>query len=166
MDNESGIVSGIVLIAKNIIKENSASLPALGQLVASGAVSGIDYLANGSDFIVNAVRDVLRFIEDGVFACPASTAAAARVDAKVPVWRYRFFHKFDNLLLGGQGAFHVGDVPIVMGTSERKIGAKNVDEQTLLIKNVMTAWATFAKDPEEGLTKLGWPKYDPNSESC
>ena len=25
----------------------------------------------------------------------------------------------------------------------------------------MTAWATFAKDPQNGLKKLGWPVYDP-----
>jgi cholinesterase len=27
---------------------------------------------------------------------------------------------------------------------------------------MMKAWATFAKDPKEGLTKvMGWPTYDP-----
>jgi hypothetical protein len=25
------------------------------------------------------------------------------------------------------------------------------------------AWAGFAKDPEHGLEKLGWPLYDPTS---
>jgi cholinesterase len=29
----------------------------------------------------------------------------------------------------------------------------------------MTAWATFAKEPKDGLTKLGWPKYDPAKET-
>jgi hypothetical protein len=28
----------------------------------------------------------------------------------------------------------------------------------------MHAWATFADNPESGLEKLGWPKYDPNGE--
>jgi hypothetical protein len=29
----------------------------------------------------------------------------------------------------------------------------------------MTAWATFAKDPMNGLTKLGWPVYDGSKET-
>jgi hypothetical protein len=29
----------------------------------------------------------------------------------------------------------------------------------------MTAWATFAKDPHDGLTKLGWPVYDPTKDT-
>lgn len=32
---------------------------------------------------------------------------------------------------------------------------------------IMTGWATFAKDPVHGLEKLGWPVYDESSEySC
>lgn len=27
---------------------------------------------------------------------------------------------------------------------------------------MMSAWAAFAKDPEKGLEKLGWPTYDEN----
>jgi cholinesterase len=31
-----------------------------------------------------------------------------------------------------------------------------------MVGKIMTAWATFAKDPKEGLSKvIGWPKYDP-----
>jgi hypothetical protein len=32
-----------------------------------------------------------------------------------------------------------------------------------LAKKIRDAWASFAKDPEHGLEKLGWPVYDPNS---
>lgn len=28
------------------------------------------------------------------------------------------------------------------------------------------AWAEFARDPEDGLANLGWPKYDPDGKSC
>jgi len=27
------------------------------------------------------------------------------------------------------------------------------------------AWVTFARDPQNGLTKLGWPRYDPSTDS-
>jgi hypothetical protein len=33
-----------------------------------------------------------------------------------------------------------------------------------MIRTVMSAWAAFAKDPKEGLTRFGWPVYDENSE--
>jgi hypothetical protein len=65
-----------------------------------------------------------------------------------------------------QGAYHSSDVPIVFGTTELKPGAsKNTPEQDKYIKNVMTAWATFAKDPEKGLVKLGWPIADATPDS-
>ncbi|KIW00240.1 uncharacterized protein PV09_08132 [Verruconis gallopava] len=98
----------------------------------------------------------------GVFNCPAATAAKARHDAGVPVWRAYFMGQWNNTNLGGLGAYHVSDVPLVMGATERKEGATpDEPEETLMIKNVMNAWAAFAKDPENGLTNLGWPRYDP-----
>jgi len=30
---------------------------------------------------------------------------------------------------------------------------------------MQTAWGNFAKDPEHALSKLGWPRYNPNGES-
>jgi cholinesterase len=164
-DNEGGLITGIASILHKVIKANNDSIPADLKKLTNGAVQGIEYVA-GSGVIPGFVRGFLHFIEEGVFNCPASKAADARKEAGVPVWRYRMFSAFENDLLGGVGAFHVSDVPIVMGTSERKPGgAKNTAEQDKLIKNVMTAWATFAKDPEGGLTKLGWPTYDTKSKS-
>ena len=39
----------------------------------------------------------------------------------------------------------------------------NREEEKKMIETVMGAWATFAKDPKEGLKKYGWPIYDPES---
>lgn len=123
--------------------------------------NAFDWAYNGESSAAVALRWILKFIEDGVFNCPAAGAAEARVKAGVPIWRFRFMGVWKNTNLGGLGAFHVSDVPLVLGTSERKQGAaKNEPEQDVLIKNVMTAWSTFAKDPDDGLTKLGWPKYN------
>jgi carboxylesterase type B len=158
-DNEAGIVSGFVLAAVKWAKAQPADkLPKEAQSL----FKLIDWFRDGDDFLINSIRGVLHFIEDGVFNCPASTAAAARARAGVPVWRYRFMARYPNTLLEGQGAYHVGDVPIVMGATERKpTASKNTAEEEQMIKNTMTAWASFAKDPENGLSKLGWPKYNP-----
>jgi cholinesterase len=32
-----------------------------------------------------------------------------------------------------------------------------------MVSTIMKAWASFAKDPKEGLSKaMGWPVYDPS----
>jgi cholinesterase len=38
----------------------------------------------------------------------------------------------------------------------------DTDVEKELVAKMMKAWATFAKDPKEGLSKvMGWPVYDP-----
>jgi carboxylesterase type B len=43
--------------------------------------------------------------------------------------------------------------------SNQKISFPDTEEQKKLTKTMMTAWASFAKDPEGGLEKMGWPVY-------
>jgi hypothetical protein len=56
----------------------------------------------------------------------------------VPAWRYIQTN-------AGTGA----DLSAVLGNG-----------MTGASKTFQSAWATFVKDPANGLTKLGWPKYD------
>jgi carboxylesterase type B len=131
-------------------------------LVGRAAKQLLNFLSDNDGAAIEGLRWILSFIEDGVFNCPAGEAAAARASAGVPVWRYRFMGQWQNVQIGGKGAYHVSDIPLTMGTTERKTTAtRNTAAEEELIKNVMTAWSTFAKDPVNGLTKLGWPRYDP-----
>lgn len=75
-----------------------------------------------------------------VFNCPASIAAAARIANNVPAWRVRFY--------GAGSTGHGAELPFVFGS---KAGA--------LSDYVMKTWAGFAKDPNDYLTKEGWPTY-------
>jgi hypothetical protein len=51
---------------------------------------------------------------------------------------------------------------MTFGTTELRPGVpKDTSEKAKLSKNWRHAWAEFAKDPENGLKKLGWPVYDP-----
>jgi carboxylesterase type B len=164
-DNEAGLVAGFALVISKFLKANPNVFGASGSSVVNIATGAIDYLKDGKGFIPDSIRSFFHFIEDGIFNCPANTAAEARFKAKVPVWRYRYFGSWDNMAISGVGAYHVAEVPMVMGTTERKLGAKNTPEQNEVTKSIMGAWSAFAKDPVEGLTKYGWPRYEPQSKS-
>lgn len=159
MDKEGNIVVGGLYAGLSIAKK----LPGIAAIGGSYLESAANSFGSAQDIVSTTLKFFLRFVEDSIFNCPAGTAAAARAAHGVPVWRYRMMGVWDNELLGGYGAYHLADVPIVMGTTMRKATATpNDPEEEKLINVTMTAWATFAKDPENGLTELGWPKYDPN----
>jgi cholinesterase len=94
-------------------------------------------------------------------SCGPGNVAADRRKAGIPAWRYRMFGQWPNLeMYPGMASYHSMDVPFVFGATERTSAIPSTPDQLQLEKNVMTAWATFAKDPEHGLEKLGWPLYD------
>lgn len=102
----------------------------------------------------------------GVFQCPAANAARARADAGVPVWRYLYAGEWPNQQLGAccpgiKGAWHGAEIALVFGSTELKGKGNDTDAEKALARKMRDAWAGFAKDPEKGLTKLGWPLYNP-----
>lgn len=109
--------------------------------------------------------EAMKRANDIGFSCPAGFTAEARSRAGVPVWRYRYMSVWPNTaLVPGMGAYHTSEIPLVFGTSELKPNAtEDLPEEAALSKNMRHAWATFAKDPQNGLKKMGWPKYDPKS---
>ncbi|KAL9010263.1 MAG: hypothetical protein Q9173_004782 [Seirophora scorigena] len=112
---------------------------------------------------------------DGSFTCPIAFAAQTRASLDIPTWRYRYFGDWDNLRLygpsegngneQGSGAYHGADVEMVTGASEDVSGLPKSQEERKMEMVFMEAWAAFAKDPTEGLEKLGWPSYDPDTKN-
>ena len=47
--------------------------------------------------------------------------------------------------------------------SNQKISFPDTEEQKKLTKSMMTAWASFAKNPDKALEEMGWPVYNPES---
>ncbi|KAF2664087.1 alpha/beta-hydrolase [Microthyrium microscopicum] len=92
------------------------------------------------------------------FSCPPGRAAADREAQGLGAWRYRFMAKYSN----ADTTKHGGELSVVWGTmdGQRPNLPKSTEEEYTLSKNVMKRWAAFAKDPKEGLTKLGWPVFD------
>jgi cholinesterase len=63
-----------------------------------------------------------------------------------------------------EGAYHGSELPLVYGAPKLKDASnQNTDTpaEAALTKVMMTAWAGFAKDSQNGLTKLGYPLYTP-----
>ena len=97
------------------------------------------------------------------FTCATDHATTARANAGVPVYRYRYFAEWPNLVLyPGSGAYHGSDLHMVFGAAEDVTGEPNTIEEIWTTDYTQWAWASFARDPANGLSKtLVWPTYDP-----
>jgi hypothetical protein len=66
------------------------------------------------------------------------------------------------------GSWHGSEIAHVFDNSERISSRDKVaaTENQLKVSELMNkAWAEFAKDPEKGLSKLGWPVYNEKGSS-
>ncbi|KAK8909570.1 hypothetical protein QC760_002270 [Botrytis cinerea] len=93
------------------------------------------------------------------FTCPSGYRANYSTQANVNTWRYRYFGSFPNtMIVPNAGAWHTAEVPLLFDTN--LANPPETAEQVEIGKYMRGAWATFAKDPENGLSNYGWPKYD------
>ncbi len=142
-------------------------------LAAAGLFAPLPYFAGNNDnefgyYAIAAFAANKTFIPAQIalfnleaFNCPTAAEAAARVMYNVPVWRYRYFGDWPNVrLYPNSSAYHGSEIGLVFGTAEDISGLPNTPAEDALSAYMMSAWAAFADDPIEGLSKLGWPKYD------
>jgi cholinesterase len=99
------------------------------------------------------------------FACPPARSASARIKAGLPAWRYRYMAAYWNTAMGGNStkapvSAHGSELSVVWGTMDNTNKGVSTPDEVWLSGKIRKAWAAFAKDPSEGLTKLGWPIYD------
>jgi len=120
----------------------------------------------------SGLQSPLLSVANGAFSCPSGTAAKARSDNKVKAYRYLYAGEWPNQSIApNAGAWHGSEIGMVFGSIEyqqtffgemtaQKIEFPDTPNQKKLSKTMMNAWASFAKDPDNALDKLGWPTYD------
>lgn len=100
------------------------------------------------------------------FTCPVTYQAEGRIWQGVSTYIFRYFTDWENTrLFPTSGAYHGVDLHMVFGASEDVSGLPTTEDQRKLTKLMQKAWCTFAQDPRDGLTKLGWPCYDAKEKS-
>lgn len=98
------------------------------------------------------------------FTCPCSDRANASLAANSPVWRYYYMGIFPNLALAPySGSWHQSELPLLFNTVPATPPSTPEEDRTA--KYIRGAWSKFAKDPQNGLTEFGWPKYDPTQDT-
>ncbi|KAF2432318.1 alpha/beta-hydrolase [Tothia fuscella] len=93
--------------------------------------------------------------------CGPHASSLSYRKAGVASWRYLYSGTFANNTAPGAG--HGDEIALVFGTIDHPSKRKSTSEEGKLSLYLRTAWTTFAKDPVNGLTKLGWPVYDEKS---
>jgi cholinesterase len=111
---------------------------------------------------------ILDDIDLQAFTCPSGIRANASVSAGNPTWRYRYFGVFDDISAPEEvGAFHASEIPMIFGLYDPQQPVPSTTGEIDLSDYMQGAWATFAKNPVNGLKtyKDGWPTYDVNTDS-
>lgn len=113
--------------------------------------------------VISMITD---FITKAVFSCPAGTTAADHVKAELPTFRYRYDGVFPDTFNRPYAltAFHSAEIPIVFGTASLSELPPTMIENELSAF-VQSAWVAFARNPSQGLTELGWPQYDAETDT-
>jgi len=149
------------IVFANYTERTPAKLPTL--------VGSTDYEAGlfRTEFSVMGINLSETFWNDfniQEFTCPSSDRANASLIANSPVWRYRYMGVFPNVAIAPYaGSYHAAEISLIFNTMPATPPMTSDEDRTA--KYIRGAWSSFAKDPENGLTSYGWPKYDPTQDT-
>lgn len=62
-------------------------------------------------------------------------------------------------------SYHGSDLSELFGTAKNVTGEPSTKEQERFSIHMQGAWAAFGRDPHYGLSKYGWPRYNPSTSS-
>lgn len=117
--------------------------------------------------LVSLLQPVFDIATLAAFTCGAEQASKLRVGQGVTTYRYLYYGgNYTNTFVNFVGSdYHTSELPIVFGTAASLTGIPDEGAETTMGPFIRNSWAAFAKDPENGLANLGWPKYSPDSKS-
>lgn len=124
--------------------------------------------AGSNRFILNQTQqDEISF---GQYVCPtaqdANVKSESLADYNVSMYRYEYFGDWPNLrLYPGSGAYHTSETSMIFGTMQDLSGQPDSDLESTVSQYMQHAWATFARDPKNGLSSLGWPAYNQSEDT-
>ncbi|KJA28806.1 hypothetical protein HYPSUDRAFT_61648 [Hypholoma sublateritium FD-334 SS-4] len=124
---------------------------------------------SGIGYTIPAITEIYSDAATGfVGTCPSNRTAMLRLNANVPTFRYQYQGIFRSLSTRPDlRAYHSSEIPMIFGTyNDTVINGATVPatlDQVALSKYMQSAWVAFARDPEGGLPKIGWPTYDPST---
>ncbi|KAB5539307.1 Alpha/Beta hydrolase protein [Coniochaeta sp. 2T2.1] len=94
----------------------------------------------------------------GVFVCLAANATDVRAALNITTYRYQYAGNFSNITpLPWLGAYHAGDIPLLMGSYERPGPATGFERQ--VAERMQDYLLAFMRDPEDGLREMGWEQH-------
>lgn len=100
------------------------------------------------------------------FVCPHSYEARQRMKERVPTWVYRYFGDWNNTrLYPTSGAYHGTELHMILGGSQDASGLPASRAQNQTSRLFQRAVAAFAENPRRGLIEIGWPEFNPKTES-
>lgn len=150
------------LVFGDYANRTAAPLP---MLIGSNDKEYAYYKAVSSAYNVSLTVQEWEFFQLLIYTCAASRRANASIADGNPTWRYRYFGDFEEtrLLTGddGKAAYHGAELSVLFGTS----AAGKAGKAQRLGRYMRKVWATFAKNPREGLVEIGWPEYDVEEKS-
>jgi len=100
-------------------------------------------------------------VNANIIGCGPGPAAAGRRAQGVNAWRYVYTGEYPNQDIGIPGAWHGSEIGLVFGTTEFSSRRPDIPEEVKLSEKMRNIWTNFAKDPVNGLVKMGFPLYDP-----
>lgn len=102
----------------------------------------------------------MRYVQSPRFTCATQIAAENRLCNGVITYRYRYFGDWANLrLYPGSGAYHGADLNVWHGLGQDVNGEPDSELENKTSAYMMKAIIAFTTDPEDGLSKMGWPRY-------
>ncbi|TFK26289.1 carboxylesterase [Coprinopsis marcescibilis] len=117
---------------------------------------------NSPPFLTQVIADIGTQVGGN---CPTVKSADQRFGNGVTLWRYRYQAIFPGISTRQDlRAFHGSEIPIVFGTYA-EIHNNAPATEIALSQTLGNAWVAFARSPATGLTTLGWPTYNPTSDT-